>query len=1212
MSLNGKLLLVSAAAGSGKTSVLTERIIRTLTDREHPADLSRLLVVTFTRAAAAELKGRIAAALSDALAEHPGDAHLSRQLFLLGSAQISTIDSFFGQAVRANFEQLGLPASFRVADAGETDSLNLEVLDGVIRDFYTRYESHAKQENGPFARLEGNRFADLMNHLLSNRSDTELDRDLLDYLSRFSSYPEGIGLLRSCADDLRHAAQTEFFSSAPGKVIRRHLTDAFAYYRQELCVAGDYLKTDADSAAYFSGVHALDTDFCQNVLQALKNGSYGDVRQAICSYQKTKFPSMRSKPPQMEAYKRLRDDLKTAAEHFRDTLFGWSPDEIRAHLTGTAELCDMLYELFTEYRARIFEEKKSRGILEFDDVRELLYRLLTLPDGSPSPFARTLSEQYDAVYIDEYQDVDGLQDRIFSLIGENRRFMVGDIKQSIYGFRGSEPSIFAGYRKAMPLHTDPGAAASDAVCVFMSENFRCDQPVIEYANRICSFLFSACEDSVGYRPQDDLVCAKAPPQTAGFQPNPVQTVIFEPYPRRKKGETAETDAAERPKREAVWVAAEISRLIRTEALDDGSRIRPSDIAILVRNSAHGADYAKELEALGIPVSAPGSEDVLHSPLMTDTLNLLRSIDNPYRDLPLSEYLLTPNGGFTLEELTAIRAASPEHKALYDAITAAAQSPELPCHSKSGAWVEWLEEQRKTAAVQPADRFLRLLYLDPHLLPYASEPELLLLYEQARIYQRTSWCGLYGFLDHFSKLLAGKSVSTGGFRKEESAVRIMTVHHSKGLEFPVVFLCACGSRFNTDSLQDRLLFHRRVGCACKLYRPSSHENENTVLREAVKLELADDQAEENIRTLYVALTRARERMYVTGTVDGKLDTALASASLMKRGSRYSILSAGSNLRWILAALHEKEESVDGSSRLRYITLSDEICGVPLTASKTDTAASSIAPQSLGEAEQPSEYQLILERQAQFRYPLKDLQNIPTKAAASRLRPDLLDTLTDGEEDERALNAQLELMQSATPAFESLLSFSKQPSAADIGTATHCFLEFCDLRRLPACGVDAEVERLVSGAFLSPDAAAILRRGQLEAFAHSTLIRQAAAAKEIYREQTFHLLIPLSALTRSPERQRALSGQTILVQGSIDLLLRMHDGRLLLFDYKTDHITDAERENPALLQRRMSERHGNQLACYAYAVRQLFGAAPDEIYIYSLPLGRTVQIDIPSLS
>lgn len=1208
--LRGKMILVSAAAGSGKTSVLTERIIQTLTDREHPADLSRLLVVTFTRAAAAELKGRIAAALTEALAEHPDDTHLSRQLFLLGSAQISTIDAFFQQAVRANFEQLELPASFRMADQTELVGLSLEVLDGVIRELYDRHTLQNPTGNDLFSRLLDNRFAKIMDHFLSHRNDKELDRTLLEFHSKFASYPEGIKILMRIARDLRTQMNGEFFRTDAGKIICKHIEDALNYYAEGLKAAGDYLAIDEKAAGYFSGTHAADTDYVVALTEAIQAGCYEDARRVAVTYPKASFPTMQKKPAEMDAYKKLHDSLKAAAADFCKSYFAWSPQEIAWQMQQTADTCEMLFLLFSEYEARILEEKKARGVLEFDDVREQLYRLLLKPNGEPSEFARSLSDQYDAVYIDEYQDVDDLQDRIFSIIGENRRFMVGDIKQSIYGFRGSEPSIFSSYRRSMPLYETPEAESSDAVCVFMSENFRCNQPIIDFANHVCAFLFSACEQSVGYREQDDLKFSKKPTDESKAPPVPakVQTVLFEPYPKKKRGEKATPDDRERPKREAVWIAAEISRLMREERLDNGSKIQASDVAILVRTAAQGNAIAAELEKLNIPVSAPAAEDPLHSPIMTQTLNLLRAIDNPHRDLPLSEYLLSADGGFSLDELTEIRDLAPNEKSLYDAICEAAADKANPHTKKAAEWVTWLEAQRRVAAVQSADRFLRLLYLDPRVAPHASEAELLLLYEQARLYQRTSWCGLYGFLSHVSKLLEGKPISIGGFRKATGAVTVMTIHHSKGLEFPVVFLASCGVRFNNESLQKNLLFHRKAGCASKLYHSDLRANKTSILREAVKLEIKADETEEAIRTLYVALTRARERLYVTATTEGKIDTALSSAAMLRRGSRYSILSGNSYLRWILAALQEKRpNSSEFPCIFRNISLSDEITGLPIDTANTcndSPAAASEAPSNDMQA-----YLEILGKQADFAYPSIDLSDLPTKIAASKIRTDLLN-VTDDERDEsgRGLELQIELMRAASPSFEILLNGRNQPQATDIGTAMHSFLEFCDLTTLSEHGVEAEIGRLVSEAFISAETANLLNRKQLKAFASSELIEWAKKAKRIYREQTFSLLLPLSSLTTIPQKQKAWEGETVFVQGSIDLILQMEDDRILLFDYKTDRIDEAIEASPAHLLQEMITHHGNQLACYARAIENLFGKKPNEIFVYALALGQAISIPL----
>ena len=1194
--LRGRLLVVSAAAGSGKTSVLTERIIRMLTDREHPAELSRLLIVTFTRAAAAELKNRISAALGDALASDPGNAHLSRQILALGSAHISTIDAFFGEEVRAGFAQLGLPPAFRVADESELDEIALPLMEETLSELYDDFTVENSTDPGdPFARLRGNRFADMMDHLLKSRRNDALPAQLWHFYRRFANYPEGISLLCSNAKDLRAAAKTDFFSSLPGQTVCRSVRDLCADAMRAL----DEVLRDLrghDLFPKFEGAILADADFCRALYDACKPGGYDAARSAVVCFAPGRLPPVRGeKPAALERYRAVRDGLKDAVGGLREDLFGWSGEEVCRQLALHADACEMLYTLFSRFGEKLDAEKRLRGILSFDDMPALLRRLLEQPDGTQTPYAKTLAQRFDAVFIDEYQDVNPIQDRLFSDIGGDRRFMVGDIKQSIYGFRGGEPSIFADYRRAFPLLGSREDSGSGGVCVFMSENFRCSRPVIDYANRVCSFLFSACPDSVGYRPQDDLVCGKqSPPDSL----RPVQTLAFEPYTEDMK-KSAEASGKALPNREALWVAAEIARLIREERLEDGSPIRPGDIAVLFRKSAPMQVFSDALAAWGIPAAAPAADDLLASPLMTDTLNLLRAIDNPYRDLPLSEYLLTPAGGFSLSALSDIRAAEPDRRSLYDAMCAAAENPEHPCHVQCADFVAWLEHYRALAAAQPADRFLRLLFLDPVLSPYAATPELRALYEQARRYQAQSWCGLYGFLSHFARLCeSGDGLAAGGFQKARDAVTLMTVHKSKGLEFPVVFLAGCGSAFSNKTFAEPLLFHKSVGCATALFDPEAGETKPSVLLSAVTIAVREEEREEEIRNLYVGLTRARERLYVTGSLRGKADTALRRAALIRPGSRTQILSASSRLLWILAALSNGSEGYPDT--LRVIP--------PDTVIPTGSAdAMSPVPEQDAAAEVRHSETEAWDPSA---YPYIRLRDIPTKAAASGISHGYLDRVTqiDSPDDPAEIAAAIGVLQTGVSDFDALLAERQKTEPTEIGTAMHLFLELCDFRLWSQYGTDAEIGRLQSAGILPDATAALLNRRNLERFRQSALMQDILSAREVLREQKFGINLPVSSLTRHPEHFSGVLEETVFVQGSIDLLLRMPDDSICLYDYKTDRLTDAERADPAALAHDLTIRHASQLACYAMAVRRLFGRAPDRTFIYSVPTGTCVPIEV----
>ncbi len=1202
MTLHGKALLVSAAAGSGKTSVLTERIIRTLLDETHPADPSRMLIVTFTRAAAAEMKGRIIAALSEELARNPGNKYISKQLFLAGNAQISTIDSFFQKIVKANFEQLSLPASFRMADSGELLSMKSDILDTLLEEYYRKYD-HAANDTALFTRLEENDFAEVIDHLMSTRSDGQLNTVLLKFTELFSAEPNGFEVLQDCVKTLQEQSETEYFDTPYGRTLHTYLTEWCEGACDYLSALWNYLETAPDMMSLFAGIAESDLRYCRAMQEALAEGHYDRVREVAFTFIPGRFPTCREKTNEILIYREWRNKFKTDIAEKIQKLLKTPQQQIASQMRHTATLAQILYNFCTDYHNRLLTEKKERGVLEFDDVRNMLYDLLNNHGGQPSDLAETLRAQYDAVYIDEYQDVDRLQDRIFSIIGGNRRFMVGDIKQSIYGFRGSDPSIFADYRRLFPLYTHAESEQADGITVFMSENFRCNEPIIRFTNLICSYLFSACEKSIGYRRQDDLVFAKKMPESLPEQhPLPVEFAVFEGAPRKKAvnadDNPSETDDV---REEAVWVASEISRLLREEKLDDGSPITPQDIAILVRSRAHGNHFAAELKKLKIPVAAASANNILQEPGLIDLLNFLRAVDNPYRDLPLSEYLLSSFGGYTLEEIATIRQTLGDEYALYDAMYARANANDALADKLSKTLTD-LEEHRTNAAILSADRFLRLLYTKEPFVRSAKTPAFLFLYDQARIFQRSAFCDLYGFLIRMTRNLEKENLSADGFKKSENAVTVITMHHSKGLEFPVVFLCSTGTSFNKDDLKKNLLYHRNVGLATRLYNRETGETEDTALRTAVKLQIDQEQAEENIRTLYVALTRARERLYVTGTVRGKKENALTSAALIRCGNRLSILGASNPLQWMLAAISTKSSSLlsDSSFRLQFFPFGTIHAG---TAIQTETFATDSSPVFNSYSVRCAE---ICQRQSQIADPSELLHKLPSKAAASKLHPTLLDTFTD-EDEEKSLQTQLDFMCAAPPSFDTLLR-EKEPTATDIGTATHTFLEFCDFRSLLTQGVEEESLRLQQEGYLSQNESALLNQRQLEQFRNSDLMQLILQAKNVRREQRFNLLIPMTDLTQRPELAVQLKKHSLFVQGSIDLLLETESNGLILVDYKTDAVRPEEIHSPDLLKEKWKQVHGNQLSYYAKAVQQLFGKEPDEIRIYSLPLGRTVKIDL----
>lgn len=1198
MNIHGCDLLVSAAAGSGKTSVLTERIIRALTDPDNPADLSRMLIVTFTRASAADLKAKIAKALGDALEKDPQNKHLSRQIFLLGSAQISTIDSFFQKAVKANFEQLSLPASFRLADEKELFLLKTEVLSGVLSAFYKKHDRNGEQPLSVES-IAQNDFARVLDNLMSGRSDGRLHETLLDFYECFSSDPMGIDRLRICADEVAQFAKGEYFESSFGGEVRAFLCERFAQHEKMLTLTRSHLEATPDMAIKYTDVVTSDLDFCQRLL---RTDTYEDARTCALNFTPHDLPKGRiQKTAEIISYQTKRNKFKADVTRVRELLK--APTEVlHAQMQETAFALSMLHSFYKEYSETLLAQKKERGVFEHNDIRALLFSLLNEKNDEPTPFAKSLSEEYDAVYIDEYQDVDLIQDRIFSHLGKGKRFMVGDIKQSIYGFRGSDPSLFAGYRRAFPLYNEPHAANAPGVCVFMSNNFRCNESVIKFANRVCAFLFSACEESIGYRAEDDLVFSKGmPKELPAGHPHPVQFAVFDGKrsadPESEEEAEGESEGEKEASDEALWVAAEISRLLREGVLDNGNRITPADIAILTPTRRPWAGYIRALEALNIPVGASLAADLIYDPVLTATLNLLRAIDNPYRDLPLTEFLLSALGGYTLEELGELREGLGSECAIYDALLNGAQG-ETPLAKKAESTLRWLETFRKSAAVLSADRFLRILYLDERFVPYANTSPLLFLYDRARLSQRTSFQGLYEFLASFTKLLENGKVSADGFSPAQSAVTLMSVHHSKGLEFPVVFVSSTGTQFNKDDLKASLLYHKSIGAALKLYNRESGNIEGTALHDALKLRIDTEGTEEHIRTLYVALTRARERLYVTGSIRGKWENALSSASEITYQNRSAILDTGTTLKWMLAAMQGAPAGFP--CNLSHYSAGSFERGIPLSPEEKKAEAPTAT-----DDEEALYYARIKEQAAAFLYPEALPDALPSKLAASKIHPAILDTLTEEEQSDGALEAQIETM-SSPPAFATLLSDSSHATAAEIGSAMHAVLEFCDFKHLYEQGVDAELTRLTSLRFISEKTLELIDRTLLEKFRKSDLMELILKARECKREQKFRIFIPMEELTASQELKSRLAGQKLFVQGSIDLILCMEDGSLLLVDYKTDRMSRQEKTDPELYRARLLKQHRDQLSVYTRAMEALFKKAPDDVRIYSLPLGETVRL------
>lgn len=1183
-----RTLLVSAAAGSGKTATLTERVIRMLTDPEHPTDISRMLVVTFTNAAAGELRDRISAAIENALQRDPQNMSLARQLLLLPDADICTIDGFCRKLLQEHAADAGLAADFRISDESETALLYRTVMEQLIDRAY------AGEEDGI---ASGDDFATFADHLVSAKNEAALTDILIELYQKTDGLPQGARAYFAYAERLLSSAELPPESTPWGAVLCSRAADLARHARTAL--ANALAKMPQDSPVTEKCLPAIDAEIAYygELLRAAES-SYAEVKSVATSFPAPRLPGFRSDEDKavVDLYRAVRDRIREERKALLP-LFLYSPEQWRPVLVALGEVVSLVARLLERFDTLLREEKRRRGIASFADLEHLALKLL-IKDGEPSALARELGAGYDAIFIDEYQDINSVQHKIFEAIStERNRFMVGDIKQSIYGFRLAEPEIFASMRAAFPRLEEAGDSPS--ATVFMSDNFRCDSTVIDFVNAVFDRLLGAAGASIGYSDGDRLVCAKAP--VDGVLPKKATLAVFKSRSELKKeldaeasaDEESDVDEDEEISEEVLYVAGEIARLLREERLANGEPIRPGDIAILLRSAKGRAPIWREaLLSLGIPAASEEKDSFFLNPEIHLALCLLNTIDNPRRDIHLAGLLLSPLFDFTADDLLAARRASERSLPLYDALVAYTEAH--PDFEKGKRFLALLARLRERAEGMPIDQLMRLLFAETGLLSVGGEGggrrNLLLLYHFARTYSASSFKGLYQFIGYINEIIREKkrfrvpdaSGDAGG------AVRIMTIHGSKGLEFPVCFVADAGkSAYQKE--KGGHVFDLSLGLALRLRDSTGFARVENPIRRAILASMEDKAAEESLRLLYVALTRARERLYVTGTVSGNtslerlLQRCRLSASSL---DGYTVRRAGSYLELCLSALGE----------------SSPVADILIHPTPFVPPAEGVLPASDAACAEPDpDVSRILCERFSYEYRFPHLGKLPGKLSVSRLSPSVL----DGSNDHAAsLNAPAE----EPPKLRLPRFYSGEDPAlgAKRGTATHEFLQFCDLRRLLDLGVDAEAERLLSGRYLSAESLSLVRRDELEVFRASPLLAEMLDAGDIRRELRFNVMLPASLFSGDPALAEALGDSEVLVQGVMDCVFISADGTLTLVDYKTDRIPKGLGADAAASF--LLERHRDQLRYYAMALRKIYGRAPDRILLYSLCLGKGIQADL----
>ena len=1148
----GGELLVSAAAGSGKTRVLTERLMRWITEGDAPRSIDNFLIITFSTAAAAELRSRISEELSARAAADPGSKRLRRESALVRRAQIGTIHSFCSALLREYAGRAGIAPDFAIADEDRARELRRLSLETVLEAAY------AEAEPG---------FIQLADTVGAGTDDRRLESLVLELHGKLQSHARP-GDWAARQSELFETGAEDAADTPWGRELLESAADELLWW------AGEFDELVRSLAGFEKMGKAYVPSFSETASSlrgAAKRAAEGwdALREAL----PIAFPRLGSlrgggeDPELAERAKARREACKKAAKRLEKG-FTLPSEQLLRDMRATAPAMRALLKLVGDFDAEYTRRKRRRSLLDFADLEHLAARLLTEPDGSPTETAREVSRRYAEVMVDEYQDVSLVQDMIIRAVSDSGRrlFMVGDVKQSIYRFRLADPTIFL---KKYESYADAPQPEGVPRRVFLRESFRSRGEVVDAVNAVFGCLMSK---GLGEMEYDERARLRAGLEYPGVVPVPELVAV--PLPGADEDE-------ERPDKievEAAYAARMMRRLVETGAkISEGSALRPlgyGDIAVLLRSvNVSGPVWRRVLAREGVPVEAGQSGGFFEAPEVAVILSLLAVIDNPRQDVALISVLRSELFGFTNDELTEIRLMSGEGD-FYAALSARAEVSE-----KARAFLDTLDRLRDFARDSELATLIWEIYESLGCMALCSamrdgegrRARLLRLFELARSFETTGWRGLRRFLDWLRSMRERGEEPAFPDEDGGGAVRIMSIHRSKGLEFPVVFIGDTARQFNRSDLRGSVLVHPELGLGPKFTDAARGIEYPTLARRAVANRLERELLSEELRLLYVAMTRARERLFITCTfADPQKTMDKLAPAAQEHIPAQALLPMRSMAEWLICA------ALGTGGRALTLSIGGDEEGAP----RRVTPAAQPEPERTGEEASPVDFDALLA----WRYPHSGAETLPSKLTATELK-----SLAEPDAE------SAELLPRAARTFRrpDIALAARRLTAAERGTATHLALRYLELGALttPEAAREA-VDRLAAAGKLSAREAAAVDAAGLCRFALSPLGRRITAAPRVLREFPFALLCPAERFFPGAE------GEELLLQGVVDCCLIEPDGAVIV-DYKTDRIAPEAAPERA-------KRYAAQLETYAWAVSRITGLAVKAKIVYFLQPGEAVEL------
>lgn len=1167
----GGSLLVSAAAGSGKTKVLVERLLRKIEMPEREVDIDDFLIITYTRAAASELRGKILEEISQRLAQNPTSRHLRRQLSLCYKAQISTIHSFCSEIIRENAQMLDMSPDFRVADDGECDVIKADVLDTVLN---SRYE-----EQGTAA------FYELVDVLGAGIDDSRLAATVLDAYAKLQSHPFPAAWVSSMLEALNLPDGTDAGETPWGRLLLDSALEKLTHCEAELRSILDEMEALPDfKKAYFDSVF-ISYEGVRTLIGAISNGWDAAVHAA-----KVEFP----RPKSISGYDELKEKRKACKkmlDGIADT-FRFGSAELLEDIAAVRPVIQELYRLVLDFDSAYAAEKSRRGIIDFSDQEHMAARLLyDEGSGTRTALARAVSERYEEIMVDEYQDVNAVQELIFSSIARDggNVFMVGDVKQSIYRFRLADPTIFL--QKYREYKDAADAAPGEGARVLLSANFRSKRGVLDAVNFVFKNIMSTEFGEMDYTPREYLHAGRGDCESD----TPAVSLTVIDMAAIEHGEDEES--VKKQAVEAEYIAAEIGRILAagTTIPDGRGGERPvqySDFTILLpAMKGKSGIYASALQSHGIPAGLPGSDSFFGTIEISIVMSLLEIVDNPLQDIPLVAVLRSPVYGFTPDELARIKSYGRD-TFFYTSLVSAACDDE-----RCAAFLRDLDSLRLLAPDITADAMIWHIYSKTKLPALvgamqggrARRRNLVKLAALAKQFESNGYRGLFAFVTHMRRLeKQGREPADDSDDGDSGAVRIMSIHKSKGLEFPFVFLADTSKRFNMQDFTKPVLAHSELGVGIKRRDTGRRIEYTTLLREAVKLKLKQELLAEQLRVLYVAMTRARERLYLVATLaNAQKELEKLSKSAASPVSPAVLNGAGSFSDYILlTALTRPEAEQIGF----YVPTADTDKGEPwdikIVDARQPTATGGVRSSEERAAPVP-ELMDDMQRGLRFEYPHMSAASVPSKLTATSLKGRHEDA--EAAEDAAPSDAR------EKPLFnrpEFIIS-GRALTAAEKGTALHLVMQYIDFSR---CGsipeIEAEIARLTEQRFVTRQQADAVNPQKLLTLFKSDTGARILGAESVRREFKFSVLLP------AKEYYPEAGDDEILLQGVIDCYYE-EKGELTVVDFKTDYVT------PETVHARAQE-YLPQVDAYSRALERITGMPVAGKILYFFALDTAIEI------